>query len=234
MNIGKKLISGMWFPETDDHFPRQMANGPLIDGKGTYQVHKYVAARTYFHQRRTALDIGGHVGLWARIMAKDFEQVISFEPLRQHVECFNLNLEGVDNVSLYNIALGDKPGRLRVHMPVDNTGHAHVLPDHGEEVECRTLDSFGFEKVDFIKIDTEGFESFIVEGGEQTIKRNRPVIIVEQKPGNAERYRRGQLSAVLVLQSWGMRQLWMKAGDYLMGWPETSEGAKIERLYGAL
>lgn len=233
MNIGKKQIAGMWFPETDDHFPRQMLNAPVIAGKGTYQVHKYAAARPFFHRRGLALDIGGHVGLWARVMAMDFERVIAFEPLRTHVECFKMNLEGVENVTLYNLALGDAPSRIKVHMPIDNTGHAHVLADQGEEIECRTLDSFGFDGVDFIKIDTEGFESFIVEGGRETILRNRPLVIVEQKPGNSERYKRGQLSAVLLLQSWGMRQLWSKAGDHLMGWPETREDAKIEPLYGA-
>lgn len=232
MNVGKKQIAGMWFPETDDHFPRQMANAPIIDGKGTYQVHKYAACRQYFHKRRVALDIGGHVGLWSRIMAKDFERVIAFEPLRAHVECFQMNLEGIENVRLNHCALGDKPGKIRVHMPIDNTGHAHVLSDEGEEVACRTLDSYLFENVDFIKIDTEGFESFILEGGKETILRNRPLIVVEQKPGNAERYGRGQMAAVLTLRTWGMEHLWSKAGDYLMGWPGARPDARIEPLSG--
>ncbi|RWD13572.1 MAG: FkbM family methyltransferase, partial [Mesorhizobium sp.] len=47
---------------------------------------------------------------------------------------------------------------------------------------ARMLDSFGLAGIDFLKIDVEGFEKPILEGGEQTIRRERPVIIIEQKP----------------------------------------------------
>ena len=47
------------------------------------------------------------------------------------------------------------------------------------DVEARTLDSFGFTEVDAIKIDVEGWELMVVEGGEQTILRDRPVIQTE-------------------------------------------------------
>lgn len=51
----------------------------------------------------------------------------------------------------------------------------------GEEVKIKTLDSFNIkEKIDLIKIDVEGFEYFALSGGIQTIKKNKPVILIEE------------------------------------------------------
>lgn len=232
-----KKIAGIWFPDGDQHFASQMAIGPTIEGKGTYQFKKYAAALEYLPKarRRFALDIGGHVGLWARVMAMDFQHVLSFEPLQAHIDCWEKNLEGVANATLVQCALGNEECDIRVHMPEDNTGHAHVLEQDGDLVKCFRLDDMAasfelfnthgganvWDELDFIKIDVEGFETFVIEGAEQTIKRHRPLIVVEQKPGNAERYSIGQHGAVRLLESWGMREIWVMSGDHLMGWPET-------------
>lgn len=47
------------------------------------------------------------------------------------------------------------------------------------EVELRTLDSFAFRDVDFIKVDTEGAEMRTLGGATATIKSSRPVIAIE-------------------------------------------------------
>lgn len=52
----------------------------------------------------------------------------------------------------------------------------------------------GNDKVDFIKIDVEGYESFVIDGLIETIKKNRPKIVFEyykyyhQKTGCSEDY----------------------------------------------
>ena len=85
-------------------------------------------------------------------------------------------------------------------------------------IEVVTLDSLEFETVDFIKIDVEGWEPRVLRGGEQTIKRCRPNIIVECK-GNDTAYGEARNAAVTLLESWGMRQLQVLSGDFIMGWP---------------
>lgn len=213
-----KQIGGMWFPDGDQHFGAQLRVNPVIDGRGTYQHKKYIAALPHVRQRRHAVDIGGHVGLWARVMAMDFAKVTAFEPLPAHVECFERNLAGVEHVKLQAVALAEKAGELVIAMPGDNTGSAHVAPE-GEMVRARTLDSFRLKDVDFIKIDVEGFEVPAIQGGEKTIRRDRPAIVVEQKPhGSAERYGRGRFDALDLLKSWGARQVWEIGGDFLLTW----------------
>ena len=58
---------------------------------------------------------------------------------------------------------------------------------HPVEVEIDTLDNIFYNndiKVDFIKIDTEGYEYNILKGGEKTIKKYKPIIQLEYNVTN--------------------------------------------------
>lgn len=221
-----KEIRGIWFPDHDDHFAEQLAGGPLVDGKGTYQWKKYQMALPYVKRRAHALDVGGHVGLWSRVLARDFVVVTAIEPMAELRECFIRNVPG--SVMLYAFAAGAERGRAKIGFPTENTGNARIAEFEGQayepSAEPRTvdvfpLDSLSFPAIDFLKIDVEGFEYEVITGAEQTIRRDRPVMIVEQKPNQAERYGRGRHDAVKLLQSWGMKQAKEIGGDHIMVWP---------------
>lgn len=220
-----KEIRGIWFPDGDDHFADQLAGGPLVDGKGTYQWKKYQLALPYVKNRGHALDVGGHVGLWSRVMAMDFETVTAIEPMSALRECFARNVP--DSVKLLPYAVGDRPGRAWLGFPTNNTGNARVASvggeiyettDKSELVEVVTIDGLGLSSVDFLKIDVEGYEFEVITGAEQTIRSYKPVMIVEQKPAQAERYGRGRYDAVGLLKSWGMKQAVEIGGDHIMVW----------------
>ena len=51
----------------------------------------------------------------------------------------------------------------------------------GEMITMRTLDSFNFENISFLKIDVEGCEKLVLYGAKQLIKKNRPYILFETK-----------------------------------------------------
>ena len=108
------------------------------------------------------------------------------------------SLEITGAIHTHNIALGPKGGPSKVEMHIKkNDGHNRVANDNGEfktvtgkdikrntgyervEIDQRTLDSYNFEDVDIIKIDTEGYELLILEGADQTIANNRPIVQVE-------------------------------------------------------
>jgi len=75
----------------------------------------------------------------------------------------------------------------------------------------------GLADVDFIKIDCEGYEENVLRGAIETIKRDRPVIIVEQKRDMATaRFGLEPLGAVKFLQSLGYQVAQEISGDYLM------------------
>jgi len=211
-----KELLGLWFPDGDEHFKGQLPAGPMVGGKATYQYKKYLAAKRHIGWFGHAVDVGAHVGLWSRVMAMDFTKVTAFEPLAEHRACFVRNVEAA-NVNLLPHAVGSQSGIINIHMPHDNTGHAHVL-DQGEKCRMIAIDSITLDPIDFLKIDVEGFEQPVVMGAEQTINRDRPVIIVEQKADNAERYGRGRWDAVNLLKAWGMKEAQVLAGDHIMVW----------------
>ena len=67
----------------------------------------------------------------------------------------------------------------------EHTAHqskdGQVLSMNEGSVQCRTLDSFKFDNVDFIKIDVDGYEHKVLIGAKQTITKFEPVINIEMK-----------------------------------------------------
>jgi hypothetical protein len=86
----------------------------------------------------------------------------------------------------------------------------------GEQIEVRTLDSYQFAEVDLIKCDNEGYEVFVMRGAAETIKRCRPCVIVEQKPGHGKAFNLPDDAAVRFLKKLGMQVQNVISGDYVM------------------
>jgi FkbM family methyltransferase len=132
-------------------------------------------------QWRTAIDVGANVGEWTRPLAKKFDHVICFEPNPNFRDCFNRNITE-SNVTLYPYGLS-----THAHTAEQGTNHTHLnyvvgdtTPRDGD-IECRSLDSFDLRDVDYIKIDVDGFEIPVLQGAQETLKRNNPVINIEMK-----------------------------------------------------
>lgn len=218
-----------------------------IDGKLTYQHHKleYAVSQCAPNRRRVALDIGGHVGLWSMWLVREFGTVHAFEPVPNHRALFLENVD-MTRCHLHPVALGNCDGLIDIEIPDETTGNAHVAiggkrhsgtrhvhnPDKQtvvKDVDIVRLDVWAdiwasdnndqpdFDIVDFIKIDVEGFEQMVIEGGEELIRRNKPIICVEQK-GNEDNYGGERDAAAKLLQSWGAKPLKVIAGDWVFGW----------------
>lgn len=208
---------GIWLPDHETHLQPHIERGPLVDGKGTYQFQKIELALSHVKQWRTAVDVGAHVGLWARVLAGRFERVEAFEPKSEHHECWERNVMAA-NVALHRCALGARPGPARMVTINGNSGHSHVTDDGAVEIQMQTLDSFRLDDVDFVKIDTEGYEREVVLGATETLRRCKPVMIVEQKPNNGRRYGHGDYGALKLLEMMGATIVAKKAGDYVLTW----------------
>lgn len=232
-----KQHEGVWLPDGEDHFCDMMSPGAKRFqrdqfGRGCYQKHKLDAAMEYVTGFRRAIDIGTHVGLWSMHLEYLFDAVECFEPVSTFSDILPHNMR-TDKWALHRVALGNEDGEVSIKVPRHQTGASHIDTgsnhprpkydatgdfDLHADIPLRTLDSFGFDDVDFIKIDVEGFERFVIEGAEQTIKAHRPVLVVEQK-GNDVAFGDMPGAAVGVLKSWGARELRPAiAGDYIMGW----------------
>ncbi len=117
----------------------------------------------------------------------------SFEPQRQIFQGLagSLALNDLDHVRLYNMALGDRKGF--VDLPDVDYGRPQdfgTVQIDSEPIETRdlvnprqaeiiTLDSLDLPRLDFVKLDVEGFECAAIQGGLKTIRQHRPWIWVE-------------------------------------------------------
>lgn len=129
-------------------------------------------------------------------------------------ECLLLNAPG--NVRVEPYAASDEKAVLTMYRAGGSGGafilnHKHVVVPSGElkrgretMVEARTIDSFGFDAVDLIKLDIQGAEYAALLGARETIRRHRPVILVEEKAYNEEHASYIEKAADL-LKSYGMK-----------------------------
>jgi FkbM family methyltransferase len=213
-----KIKHGWHFPDDETHLPDMIHRQSLACGIPGYQVRSRNKSLFDLHgiRRRHAIDVGANVGLWARDLCSQFARVTAFEPIADFRECLLENVKS-ENLTVHPVALGNRQGTTQMIRVAGNAGHTHVdAKSESGSVEIRTLDSFGFDDVDYIKIDCEGYEYEVLLGAEQTIRRCRPRICVEQKPHAifGAQYRARDL-----LISWGMTVLPHHGDDWVLDWP---------------
>jgi len=217
------FVDSWWFPSHEQHLPAWMATPKarmIINGRPAYQGKKQLAAIAEcgrLGRTRTAIDVGGHIGLWSFNLAHTFERTVAFEPVQDHRACFARNCEAQlasGKLVLEACALGMEEGAVSIHTAPTSSGDSWVKGSG--DIPMHTLDSFALEDVDLIKTDTEGYEENVLRGGLVTITTWRPVIMVEQKRDMAsERFGLGKLGAVQLLLDMGYRVAAELSGDYL-------------------
>ena len=141
--------------------------------------------------RRTVIDAGASYGWMAVSFAKYFEEVKCFE-IREDVRyALRENTSRFSNIEIFDCGLSDKKANVKVGLHNTKTGTTRVVrernkkQDDGPAVEhpkgllVKTLDSFNFNSVDCIKMDIENHEYYALLGALDTIKKWKPVLILE-------------------------------------------------------
>jgi len=146
----------------------------FLKDAGPGQEPQRKTALGYVKKWNTCIDIGSQFGFWTRPLLKKFKTVHCFEPNILFRECFLKNIP-LDNVTLHPYGLSNN--EHTAHQSKDG----QVLSMKEGSVQCRTLDSFKLDNVDFIKIDVDGFEDKVLIGAKQTITKFEPVINIEMK-----------------------------------------------------
>ena len=211
---------GWWFPDEDTHFCEMLDKNIAKGNQPVYQEPVRRRSLRFVKQKRIALDIGANIGLWSRDLCAEFNSVMAFEPVEQFRLCLEKNVTA-DNLLTLPCALGEEETMIQMIVTEGNTGHSHVDQNSmgTGSVQMHTLDYFLLQDVDYIKIDCEGYELPIVRGGEETIKRCRPVMVVEQKlHEDTGKTVDTQFDAAELIKSWGARELARVRHDVILGW----------------
>ncbi|MEZ4401794.1 MAG: FkbM family methyltransferase [Kofleriaceae bacterium] len=145
-------------------------------------------------RQRTGVDVGAKVGMYTYRIRANSSDVVAFEP----IPMFNRMLAAVFDGKRGRIepfAVSSQPGRVTMRLPYDRANaqqfgratieptnpltHAMVARVEELEVEARTIDSYAWHAVGFIKVDVEGHELAVLAGAEKTLAHHRPNLLVE-------------------------------------------------------
>ena len=142
----------------------------------------------YIKKGDVIIDAGANIGAYSYAFLNKTEDglVVSFEPNQDAFECLSYNLQFYKNSVVFNCALGDKSGKVSI-VKDKNAGATHCVFDPVGDINMRTIDSYNLQKVDFIKIDVEGFESFVLTGAIKTIQKFKPTMLIEINRGALEK-----------------------------------------------
>jgi FkbM family methyltransferase len=164
----RSYVYGTWEPEVVSCLQRNVPPGALV------------------------LDIGAHIGFYALLLSKlvgGNGMVYSFEPVPGNYDLLseNIKLNNCRNVRLIRKAVLANAGVIRVTVPgIEPTpGSVSLNTDYGTApitVEATTLDGFAVDlqsRIHLIKMDVEGAEHEVLLGGERTIRRQRPDLMIE-------------------------------------------------------
>ena len=179
-----KQVKGWWLPDTDTDFDRW-----ILDGN--YQKEHRDGILNFLKiqgvEFNNCLDVGAHVGFWLKDLQNNFKMVYAFEPISDVRECLKKNVEK-DNYLLFDFGLGDKNETVMVNYIPEETGNTYVSDQGNREINIRRLDEIKLPKIDYIKIDAEGYEIKVLQGAEGLITRDEPYIHVEVKQKILERH----------------------------------------------
>lgn len=160
------------------------------------------------------IDVGAAADLYSTVLSRlagPTGQVHSIEPLPfAHLMWANLlGARRAGNVRHHGLALGTEAGTLPISVPYGKyglvTGRSYLVrgtggPDSNDEfagqvqvmVPVVPLDDFcareAIGRVDFIKIDVEGAELPVLEGGREVIEKHRPTMLIEIEARHIARY----------------------------------------------
>ncbi len=150
-----------------------------------------------------ALDCGANIGVhcieWSRHMT-GWGAVTAFEAQERiyYALAGNIALNNCFNARAVHAALSDSDGEIAMPRPdytqpgsfgsleirpgpkVENIGQAiSYRPEDLQNVRALRIDSLALGRADFIKIDVEGMEISVLRGAEETIRRCRPIMLIE-------------------------------------------------------
>jgi len=174
--------------------PRDVMNTALFLF-GTFEISETRLVQALLRPGMTLIDVGANVGYYTLVGARIVGPrgaVHSFEPntaIRDQLSA-NIRRNGFDNVTVHAEAMTRHSGNVKFYLSAsENSGTSSIVPgsglkDEGEDVPCLSLDDFAASleprPLDVLKIDIEGAELEVIEGGRRLLGGpNAPTLIFE-------------------------------------------------------
>jgi len=182
-------------------------------GNGVWSKKYLKVAKSVCPYPNIVIDVGANIGQMSVYYADWAKEVWSFEPLPHLFEIAELNMtqNNASNVKVFNFAVGEKECELLMKPISSNDGASFVTnkPTKGQvKVKSITLDSLlddmnDWQKIDYIKIDVEGYEPFVIQGAKKLIEKHRPILQLEVVDSHLKRNGFDSVSLVKMVEELG-------------------------------
>jgi len=174
--------------DLDEWIQQQIYLFGLFDGKGIRFMKKNLKNGDVF------FDIGANIGCYTLIASKitgSSGHVFAFEAIREVYEklTFNIQLNNLSGITAENLAIFDQKDLLEFYVSSgENIGMSSIFHHDNErgdtvQVQAISVDEYVEEnqisRVDFIKLDIEGAELHALNGMRKTLRRFRPILLME-------------------------------------------------------
>ena len=169
---------------SDDYYLEGIKNG--------FEPDMVALFKTVASNSEVILDVGANIGCTAILFGNLSNSVYAFEPSPTTFKFLekNILMSGLQNVFPQNMGLGIEPGEftLTFHPSNRSGGFVSNLTQAGtghtiEKIVIRQMDevlkTLNPSRVDFIKIDVEGFEGHVLRGATQTLSSYKPNVVME-------------------------------------------------------
>ena len=183
-NINHKTYGDIYVFDTDDSISNHVLAGEIWEG----DLCKEIAER--YVPGTDILDIGANLGLNS-IRAHQLNPVTGvihlFEPQPEVFSMMAYNTRDLPR-KLYAFPLSNTNEILQFEPKMNNYGGTSMTrSDKGVNVNATSLDSLDFpNKVSIVKMDVEGNEESVLEGGKRFFAKHRPILFIEMWPGKKD------------------------------------------------
>lgn len=164
-----------------------------------FGIHEPVSTKLVsklLKKNMTCLDIGSNIGYYVLLENKILDgtgRIIALEPSPENFEYLTKNIQrqNSNNIELHNIAAGNVSGNLNFLMYPDESNSGHIISDDEVKntfgnvisVPVKPIDilvkELNIKKLDFLRMDVEGYEFEILKGMLETLEEFRPIIQIE-------------------------------------------------------
>ena len=159
---------------------------------GRYEADDLRLMAQYLKTDSVFLDVGANIGLFSLNASNIIKtgEILAFEPMSKNFDKLTEHIKrnNIKSIKAFKKAVSDRHSLLTIYTDANdkNNGMASVYGDTEaghERVEAVCLDDFlmaqGISRLDFIKIDIEGYELPALHGLKNTIMRHHPIILIE-------------------------------------------------------
>lgn len=173
--------------------PNCLISNYVINNK-IWEPYMHHIFNIFINKESIVVECGCHIGTHTLKIASLCNKLYAYEPMPDTNKVLNANikLNNIDNVVIFEEGVSDSIGQTKFNfIPDGNPGGScldnnpmgdlpYMLPTTRViNVKLTTIDLLNLDKLDFMKIDVEGYEPLVINGAMNTIKKCKPVIIME-------------------------------------------------------